>query len=300
MAVWTDPLLPKIKVPQDLKSQTFQLGAAKFQLLDKQYQFLAAKEEFLGYISGYGGGKTSVGSKKAAHLSCLRPGNRGLVGMEANTDLEETAQRDLLDFLYEAHLLKEPPNSKNHRALVHCIDEKTGRNLGLDSEITFVHLDDPKHVRGRHLGWFWIDEGSKGSKMREAWQNLIGRLRLPAFRGHYQAFVTGNPEGHNWIYDFFFNREILEALTCGGRPGAHAWDCPDRNDQLCNRRMRLKRRAFHATSYENYFLPPEYISQMTASFTEEERLRYIEGSFDIFTGMIFKEWNEDVHVLQVA
>lgn len=286
--IWTDPLLKTIAVPEDLKSQWFTLGSAKFQLLPKQYQFLKANEEFLAFISGYGGGKTRVGSYKSAFNSMV-PNNRGLVGMEAGTDLTETAERDLLDFLYEAQLLKKAPTSKDHTAIIHCIDLATGKNLGYDSEISFVHLDDPKHVRGRHLGWFWIDEGSKVK--REAWQNLIGRLRLPAFRNRYQAFTTGNPEGHNWIYDFFYNQEFLETMICG-KP-----DCKYSNSE-CNRRMRLKRRSFHCTSYENYFLPPEYIDQMVSSFTDEERRRYVEASFDVFEGQIFKEFRHDLHVVQ--
>lgn len=285
--IWEDPFLPTIRPPTDLKSQWFQLGSAKFQLLPKQYVFLTAQEEFLAYISGYGGGKTRIGVIKAAYLS-MHPDNRGLVGMEAATDLHDTAQRDLLEFLHEAELLKKEPAGRQP-AYVHCIDPLTGRNLGYTAEIHFKHLDDPKHVRGRHLGWVWVDEGSKVK--REAWQNLIGRLRLPVFRNRYKAYVTGNPEGHNWIWDFFFDRDKLESMICN-KP-----DCRlSRED--CNRRMRLKRRAIHATSYQNYFLPPDYVDNMLAGFTDEERLRYIEASFDVFEGQIFKEFQHDVHVLQ--
>lgn len=296
MAIWIDPLVPTIEVPDNLQTEWFRLGSAKFQLLPKQYQFLSAPEEFVGYVSGYGGGKTAVGAKRAAFLS-MHPNNRGLVGMEAATDLDAAAQRDLMDFLYEAELVKTAPNSLKKRVEVYCIDPNTGKNLGYTSEIQFVHLDDPKHVRGRHLGWFWIDEGSKVK--REAWQNLIGRLRLPAFRNRYKAFVTGNPEGRNWIYDFFFNEELLTSATCGGN-GIHLPSCIDKDDVKCNARIRKKRRAIHCTTYENYFLPPEYIENMLSSFTEEERKRYLEGSFDVFAGQVFKEFDHDIHTLSVA
>lgn len=285
--IWYDPVVPRIRIPADLKTKTFHLGSASFQLLPKQYEFLKAQEQFIGYVSGYGGGKTRVGTIKAAYLSMV-PHNRGLVGMEASTDLDAAAERDLLDFLREANLLKEEPTSKNRRAIVTCIDPVTFKPLGATSEISFVHLDDPKHVRGRHLGWFWIDEGSKVK--REAWQNLIGRLRLPSFRGRYSAYVTGNPEGHNWIYDFFFNQEILETMTCADP------HCQLTNAE-CNRRMRLKRRAIHCTSFDNYFLPKDYLENMVSSFTEEERKRYLEGSFDIFEGQVFKEFSYETHVI---
>ncbi len=285
---WSDPIVPKIEPPENLKKQWFQLGSAKFQLLPKQYIFLAAQEEFLGYISGVGGGKTRIGAIKSAYLS-MHPKNRGLVGREALPDLDDTAQRDLLDFLREAELLKEAPNQKTKRAIVHCIDPITQENLGYTSEIAFQHLDDPDHLRGRHLGWFWIDEGSE-LRSTKAWSTLVGRLRLPTFRGRYKGIVTGNPRGRNWIYDFFFNPEKLETMICG-KPG-----CP-LSDKECNKRLRLKRRSLHCTSYENYFLSPDYIDNMIASYTEEERRREVEAEFDVFEGQVFKEFREDLHVI---
>ena len=243
-----------------------------------------------GLVS-HNSGKTLIGSKKAAFLS-MTPHNRGLVGMEASTDLQAAAQRDLMDFLQEAELIKEPPNSKNNRVVVHCVDPATGESRGADSEISFVHLDDPKHVRGRHLGWFWIDEASKVK--REAFQNLLGRLRLPSFRNRYKAFITGNPEGHNWVYDLCFNQEKLLKVECVEPRHNH------KSFEERNRCVRLKRRGIHCTTFDNYFLPPEYISNMMAAYTDEERQRYLDGSFDVFEGMIHRNWNPDVHVLEYA
>ena len=292
---WNDPVLPAINVPHDLRSLQFRLGSARYSLLPNQYIFSAAQEEFVGYISGVGGGKTRIGSIKSALLS-MHPNNRGLVGRFALPDLEDTAQRDLLDFLKEAELLKEAPNAKSKTAIVHCVDPITGRNLGYTSEIGFQHLDDPDHLRGRHLGWFWIDEGSELRSIK-AWTVLVGRLRLPTFRGMYKGMVTGNPRGRNWIYDFFFNDELLKIMTCGGRPGHHVPTCLDKDNIRCNRRLRLKRRAVHSRSYDNYYLPPDYIENMVASYTDEQRRREVEAEFDVFEGQVFKEFNHEIHVV---
>ncbi len=295
MGIFRDPFLPVIKIPDFLLSketnnQWYRLGSAKFQLLPKQYEFMHSPEQFLGFVAGYGGGKTNIGAKKAAILS-MTPNNRGLVGMETATDLADVAQRDLLDFLSEAELLVKAPTEKKNVAIVQCIDPATNRNLGYTSEIQFAHLDDPKHVRGRHLGWVWVDEASKVKK--EAWLNLIGRLRWPAFRDRYVAYATGNPEGHNWLYDFFFNEEELKKLQCG-KKGCQL------TPEACNKRERQKRRGIHCTTYENYFLPPDYVGNMLSSYSEEERERYLEGSFDIFEGAIFKQFSHDLHVLAAA
>lgn len=290
MAIWYDPVLPEIKVPSDLKTQWFQLGSMKYQLLPTQYKFLKAKEQQVAYIGGFGSAKTRSGVLKTAHLAMF-PNNRIIVGQEAATDLVETTQRDLVDFLYEAELLKTAPNQNTKKAVVYCVDPVTQKNLGYTSEIQFLHLDDPKHVRSRHVGAVWVDEGSKVSG--DAWKELQGRLRWAPFRGRFQAFVTGNPEGHNWIYDTFFNQELIESMVCGHPKCTLSME-------ECNLALRKRRRGLHATTYENYFLPEGYVENMLASYSPEERARYLEGSFDVFKGAAFKEFSHDTHVLSRA
>jgi len=288
MAVWIDPALPVIPVPENLKNEWFQLGSMKYQLLPSQYKFLAAKEETLCYMGGYGSGKTRTGSLKVAHLA-MHPENRIIVGRFAATDLEETTQRDLVELLYDAELLHTAPNQKTKKAIVRCVDPVTQRNLGYTSEISFQHLDDPAHLRGRHIGVFWVDEASEVHK--DAGKNLMGRLRLPAFAGRYQALYTGNPEGRNYLYDMFFNEEEIKKKVCG-HPDCHL------SQEECNlKHIRLRRRGIHAKSFENYFLPPDYIQNMLNSYTPKERQRYMDGEFDVFEGACFGEFDHNLHVL---
>jgi phage terminase large subunit len=290
MAVWRDPLRNHIAIPPDLDKQWFQLGSKKFQLLAHQYELLAAKEELIVMMGGYGCAKTDGGVKKIAHLAMF-PNNRILVGRNAATDLEETTQRDLCDFLHEAELMKVAPNSKTKKAIVYCVDPATQKNLGYTSEISFQHLDDPNHLRGRHLGVYWIDEASEVKK--EAHKNLAGRLRLPAFAGRYQALITGNPQGRNWCFDLGFNEEEISKIHCG------LPTCTLTPEQ-CNIRVRKKRRGIHARSIDNYFLPPSYIENMINSYSPTERKRYMDGEFDVFEGAVFGEFDPEIHVIGAA
>lgn len=288
--IWADPLLPVIQVPTDLSKQWFQLGSVKYQLTPPQYKFLAAKEEMLGFVGGYGSGKTRVGVLKVSHLAMF-PDNRIIVGRMAATDLEETTQRDLVDFLYEAELLHTAPNQKTKKAIVHCIDPVTQQNLGYTSEISFQHMDDPTHLRGRHIGAYWIDEASEVHP--DAGKNLMGRLRLPIFAGRYQALYTGNPQGHNYLFDQFFNEDLITKLVCG-HPQCKL------TPMQCNIAMRLKRRGIHAKTYENPFLAPDYIANMLSAYSPNERERYLDGSFDVFEGAVFSEFDHNVHILGVG
>lgn len=288
MAIWKDPCLPHIKIPSDLQTQWFQLGSKKYQLLPHQYETLASKEETIGLLGGYGSAKTLTGILKMSHIAMF-PDNRIIVGRFAATDLEETTQRDFVDFLYEAELLKTAPNQKTKKAIVHCVDPVTQQNLGYTSEISFQHMDDPKHLRGRHIGAFWIDEASEVHK--DAGKNLMGRLRLKEFAGRYQALYTGNPEGHNYLYDMFFNEEELKKIVCGNPK------CVHESFEVCNRAARLKRRGIHAKTADNHFLPPDYISNMMAAYSPNERAKYLDGSFDMLEGGVFTDFAYETHVL---
>lgn len=290
MPVWKDPARTKIPIPADLSQQWFQLGSKKYQLLPHQYELLCAQEEIIVMMGGYGCAKTDGGVKKISHIAMI-PNNRIIVGRNAATDLEETTQRDLVDFLYEAELLKAAPNQKTKKAIVYCVDPNTGENLGYTSEISFQHLDDPIHLRGRHIGAFWIDEASEVHK--DAFKNLMGRLRLPAAAGRYQAIITGNPEGQNWCYDLGFNEELITNMICGH---PHCKLSP----KECNLKLRRKRRGIHARSIDNYFLPPDYIENMLSSYTPTERKRYMDGEFNVFEGAIFSEFDPEVHVVGAA
>lgn len=288
MAIWKDPVLPRIEIPSDLKSRWFQLGDAKYKLLPHQYEFLAAKETEVCSMGGYGSAKTFSGVLKVSHLA-MWPNNRGIVGRFASTDLEDTTQRDLLDFLHSAKLLKVAPNSKTKKAIVYCVDPVTQKSLGYTSEISFQHMDDPKHLRGRHIGYYWIDEASEVSP--DAKKNLDGRTRWKAFAGRYQKLFTGNPEGHNYLYDRFFNEELITKTICG-HPECNL------SAEECNiRHVRLKRRGIHAKSIDNYFLAKSYIDDMLSSYSPLERQRYMDGDFDVFEGAAFSEFDRSVHVI---
>jgi hypothetical protein len=274
---WRDPVLPDLNTFDDdqMRLRHFRLGDATFQLLPKQYEFIFAPERFTSLMGAFGSGKTRPFCYKAAFTSMI-PNNRGVVGRFASTDLRDTTERDLCEFLEEAKLLKRAPRINDRTAEVYCVDLDTNRPLGATSEISFQHMDDPDHLRGRHLGWFGIDEGSEVAE--RAFTNLVGRVRLPhiANKGLLKGFVTGNPEGHNWIYDFWFNEEKITSL-----PMDH----------------RLLRRGISSNTYENWFLPPDYLESMEAVFSEEWKQRYLMGSFDVFEGQIFKEFDNKRHIV---
>lgn len=245
------------------------LGDASFNLLPKQWEFVFCRERMVNYTGGFGSGKTRAGIYRGSFCS-MQPNNIGLVGRAAATDLILTTQREMLDFFKEANLLKSEPGKK-HGAIVYCVDPETNRSLGETSEIHFQHMEDPDHLHGYQLGWVWPDERSEIPYA--SWLKLIGRLRLKnvPFR---TAFSTGNPNGRDWGFDYWFNPEKLLKLPIASR---------------------LERRGIHATSYENHFLPEQYLADMAASYPEEWLKRYLLGDMDVFEGQAFKEFSHSIH-----
>lgn len=268
---WINPALPQMNTPsvEWLQKNPFQLGDAKFYLLPKQWEFMWCRERYPNYTGGYGSGKTQAGIYRGALLS-MQPDNLGIVGRSAETQLELTTKRDFMQFLYDAKLLKSEPNKK-HGAIVYCVDPKTNKPIGKTSEVQFDHMEDPDHIHGSHTGWFWMDE--RAESPFASFLKLVGRNRRPniPFRS---GFATGNPNGHDWGYDFWFNPQKILALA---------------------KEIQLERRAIHATSYENYYLDPQYIKDMESAYPEEWLKRYLLGDMDVFEGQIFKEFLHNVH-----
>lgn len=264
---------------EELKANPYYFGQKEVYFLPKQWRFVFAPEFEVGYLGGYGCAKTQSGIMRATRLSTWYPGNRGIIGRYAATDLAATTQRDCLEFWEQANLLadyKEKGRYKVPTAILKCVDPMTQRILpGKTSEVQFLHLDDPTHIHGHKIGWFWADEASEISV--ESYRKLISRVRLVGFEGTYTGFVTGNPEGHNWIYKHHFDPEALANLK------------PE---------VRKTRKAFHATTYENWFLPPEYVENMHNSYSEAFRKKYMEGSFDVFEGQIYEEFETSTHVFK--
>ncbi len=268
----------KLKIPSDeeLKNTPFYFGHKEVRFLPKQWEFVFANEMEIGYIGGVGSAKTQSGIMRATRLSTWYPGNRGIIGRYAATDLASTAQRDALEFWEEAKLLddfKERGKYKVPTAILKCVDPITQEILrGKTSEVQFLHLDDPNHILGHKVGWFWAEEIQQVS--RDAWNKLHTRMRLPGFEHVYSGFCTGNPDGHNWPYMHFFDPESLAQLKA---------------------EVRNKRRSIHATSYENWFLSKEYLENMESTFSEKFRKKMMDASFDVFEGQIFEEFSVKTH-----
>lgn len=132
------------------------------------------------------------------------------------------------------------------------------------SEAIFRTADDPDHLRGPNITWWWGDESAYYH--RDVRRVMVGRLRQ---HGHGYDWNTTTPKGRNHIYQVF----IIE----------HA-DDPD----YYIARVRTR---------DNGFLDEDYIKSLESEYEGEYAKQELEGEFVSFEGLIYPEFSRDRHVV---
>jgi PBSX family phage terminase large subunit len=245
----------------------------------RQAEFLrcGAREQLYG--GSKRGGKTVAGAAKAIYLSFLFPGNRGLIARQAFTDLRDST---LVTFfsLCPPELIRDH-NRSEHRITIHSRDPKHPssiiyRGLGEDAEGGVSAQKAKEKAKAIETGWFWVDEPSEVAF--DAYKMMLSQLCwfLPdGTRPPYMALLTSNPEP-GWVKDRYVDSEHNDYII--GKPGVDATFIPS-----------LPR--------DNPGLPPGWEIDLRATMNEDWVRRYLDGSWDIHEGMVFKELSDKIHNL---
>lgn len=232
--------------------------------LPKQAEFLrsvldAKGSQFIAYYGGYGSGKSVVLCSSIICQAVLH-GGEYLVARNFNPELLRTTYKTFKELLPKELLLDE-------RIAKQEIDIRSA-NGGV-ATIYFLGLDDPGKLDSMNLSGFAFDEASQIPE--EAFIKLQGRLRNK--KGLRKGILVGNPKGHDWVYRKFVSKV----------------------DILPEHRANFK--LIVAPSTENKHLPDGYVQNMLATYSPERVQRDIMGSFDSFEGMVYSEFNRNVHVI---
>lgn len=125
------------------------------------------------------------------------------------------------------------------------------------AEILFRSSDDPDKLRGPNINWAWMDEA--GLSKKGTWEIVIGRLRADGQAG--PCWVTTTPKGKNWLYD-----------------------------------MHKQMTVFKSATTQNPYLSKEFVKSLLDSYTGEFLRQEVYGEFARFEGLVYPDFNEDVHV----
>lgn len=233
----------------------------KYKPLPKQASFHGMDAKYRCFGGGWGNGKTSAGCAECFALALEYPGSVGLIARRTRPELKATTQHQ---FFNGGGGNPNSDWSGCPQELIRTFN-KTEQKLTLinGSIIHFWPLDDPDKLTNLNLGWFLIDQAEEVPE--EMFQMLQGRLRQR--EAPRKGMILCNPSGHDWIWRRWVYLEY-----------------PDHG-------------LVHAKTTDNPNLPTDYVESLM-KMPEAWRKRFMEGSWDVFEGQIWPEFNPDIHVIR--
>ncbi len=249
-----------------------------YELNPIQEQFVFSTDKVSGYYGGIGNGKTLAGCLRALMLSDLYPGNVGLVGRLTYPELRDTTQKQLLDIvrIRNGGHLERGDYVESYRQNPDTLILRNG------SQILFRYLENEQSILNLNLGFFYVDQAEFVAE--GIFGHLLGRLRrwsqeeTARFKAKYKylpkhfGFITGNP-APGWVY-----RRFKQGKTEDGKP--------------------LDYKLFEApTSANRDHLPEGYEENLRANYPNAWVERYLNGSWETFSGQVYKEYSRRLHVI---
>ena len=220
-----------------------------------EYHELTSKYKFFG--GGWGNGKTAAGCAEAFALAMEYPGCTGLIARKTRPELRATTE----DQFFQGGGGTETDWPGCPQELIRTYNKSEFKlTLINKSVIHFWPLDEPGKLTNINLGWFLIDQAEEIAE--EMFQMLQGRLRQR--NAPRCGLVLFNPMGHDWIW------------------------------RRCVYLKYPDHKLVHAKTTDNPTLTKDYLESLL-KMPEAWVKRFVEGSFDVFSGQIWPEYDDDVH-----
>src|SRR5574343_1597481 len=229
----------------------------------KQIEAHCAAEQFIGYGGAMGGGKTRWLCEMAKFLSLKFPGNFGVIARQSGPVLENTT----MEVFFSEVLI---PGSEEWKQLG-CVFQKDLRMLSFEalsppSKLWFTGLDkdNTEKVKSLNLGFFAIDEATEVSEnIFLMFMTRLRRAHIPKI--YRKGIISANPEA-GWVKRRFVDQ------------------------QLANHKF------VFALPKDNPHLPEDY-AELFDSMPTRWRSKYLEGSWDAASGLVYKEFDRKIHVI---
>ena len=231
-------------------------------LNERQKLFFMARRRFIGYGGARGGGKTWSVRMKAMLLASRYAGIKILIVRRSFQELRDN------------HIL---PLQMELRDIARWKEQEKRFIFPNGSYIRFGYCSAERDVlqyQGQEFDIIFIDEATQLTEFQ--FQTFKGCLR-GANDFPKRMYLTCNPGGvgHAWVKRLFVDRQY------------RGDECADDYEFI------------QAKVTDNPVLmekDPEYI-HMLKSLPYELREAWLNGSWDVFAGQYFSEWDRDVHVV---
>lgn len=228
--------------------------------LDYQAEFIQNPSAIKLALWGVGTGKSAMGAFHTV-LACLdNDGMRALAVSPTNTMINDVLV-PLLEDIAETWEQANGFKLYKHHKTQNTITFHNGSKLFLRSG------DRPNKLRGPTVGFIWLDETSVMPDEETIWEAVLGRLRG---KGPRQIIITSTPMGDVGIIG-----HVLQEWR-NGTPGYHVQK---------------------KTSYDNPYLPADYIPRMRAAYSPEFFEQEVLARVLKVTGLMYPEYDEETHLI---
>lgn len=243
--------------------------------LPKQKEVLDATKhkKYILYSGAFGAGKTILLAHVVIRECIANPRSLWFVGSQTVPMLRDTVVRTFLEEidLYQVEINKTRASlPKEDQYILDFRIEKQWRPSIMefrffnDSTVLFRSCDEPSKFKSLNLDGFAIDEPVDIDE--DVFLMLQGRLRGNHTKNRL-GVMAGNPAGKtNWVYQTFFERKMNEYYVV------------------------------HTTTYDNSFLPLDYITSCEMNYDADYARRYLRGEWGSFEGQVYKDFSIDKHV----
>lgn len=230
---------------------------ATIDLYEAQGRFIGTRAHEAAFVGGIGSGKSIAGAVRALLAS------QGYIGKERRLDVPNLGviTAPTYPMLRDATLRAFMDYAGD---AVQSFNKSEGLAvLSNGSEVIFRSTEHPDRLRGPSISWWFGDEAALYDRL--VWDVMIGRLRQFGKRGY--AWLATTPRGRNWVWQLFVQNR---------RQGRH---------------------IFKARSQDNPFLDPAIVEAWEQTYAGEFAAQELGGEFIAFEGLIYAEFQRDVHVV---
>jgi hypothetical protein len=251
-------------------------------------------------IGAVGSGKTIAMCADCIGVCLEQPGTRAGVFRQSVPSLRDTTEFEFVSLLSELPVDEDAWEDGSVKTLMDVIESLDGvrreaghiRSIVFPnySEVHFQSLDKWQKHMGRNMAWIGIDEASEVTV--DSYLGLMTRLRQkqPTPRARRMGYkwdpdnvrqhmvLAANPDGHNWIWDYFVNYKPTRKHVEDG----------------------TVRRWFKSTTFDNPTFfdangEPDAFIKSLLTMPELWVRRYVLCEFDTFEGQILP-FTRDQHV----
>jgi len=235
----------------------------KIKLLKAQAEFVTSEKRHTGLVAGFGSGKTYAGIIKTTLQKLKYPKIDCAYYLPTYNLIKDIAIPRFAETLDDLGLTYDINLSDKVIKVINA-----GQDFG---RIILRTMDNPKLIVGYEVGYSLIDEVDilPANKMEDVFRNVVARnrQRMPD-KEYNQLDVVGTPEGYKFFYRFY--KETLS------KP----------NLETKNKKL------IRASTYDNPYLPKEYIQSLADEYSPQQLEAYLNGYFvNLTTGNVFNEFD---------